>query len=92
VGKIIYMGWFKRRSLAHFTRADGASLCSKKKYEEYSWTSGDNFYRIGCTKQQILDQGWSLCQSCDSQKHREEVSRIELEMAERSMSRKETDG
>jgi hypothetical protein len=87
VGKIIYMGWFKRRSLAHFARADGASLCSKKRYEEYSWTPGDNFYRIGWTKQEILDQGWSLCQACDSLKHREEVARIESEMKERQKQR-----
>ena len=31
MGKIIYMGWVKRRTLAHFTRADGSSLCSKKR-------------------------------------------------------------
>ncbi len=92
MGKIIYMGWVKRRTLAHFTRADGSSLCSKKKYEQYTWTLDDDFYRIGYTKQQIIDQGWTLCQSCDSYEHREEVARIEREMEERSMRKKETDG
>jgi len=76
MGHLIFIGWFRRETLAHCNTVHGYGLCGVSQ-AYLNNANREDWTRYGKLGSEMIEAGWKLCPRCNSKVQRGRVAEAE---------------